>query len=277
MTASTLDPATLAPRTLAAGSEPGGLASVSLASVSKALLLLDSLNEADDPAGVSALARKTGMPKSTAFRLLAYLEESGFVERSGKAYQLGRRLFELGNHVAHSRPDGLRDVAHPYLTDLHTRTGMVVHLGILDGHDVVYLDKVHGTRTAPVGTTIGGRAPASCTALGKAMLAFSGAEAIRDVAEHGLAPRTRFSVRQPGLLVQQLADARRTGVAHDREESRLGTSCVAAPVLVDGRAVAALSVCAPTRPVNAETHAALVRRAAAEVSRRLGEARGAAA
>lgn len=274
MTATPLDDTPLDTRLDRAhpGQEPGGLASVS-----KALMLLESLTAAGDPAGVSALARRTGMPKSTAFRLLAYLEESGFVERSGKAYQLGRRLFELGNRVDLCRPDGLRDIALPHLTDLHTRTGMVVHLGVLDGHDVVYLDKVHGLRTAAVSTTIGGRVPAACTALGKAILAFSDPVTVREVVENGLAPRTRFSVRQPGLMVQQLAETRRTALAHDREESQLGISCVAAPVLVDGRAVAAVSACAPTAPVNAEAHALLVRRTAAEVSRRLHDAGASAA
>ncbi len=252
--------------------EPGGLASVS-----KALMLLDALEDANEPTGVSALARTIGMPKSTAFRLLAYLEESGLVERSGKAYQLGRRLFELGNHVEACRPDGLRDIAQPFLTDLHARTGMVVHLAVLDGHAVVYLDKIHGLRTAAIATTVGGRAPATCSALGKALLAYAEAHAVKDVIETGLASRTRFSVRQPGLLLQQLTETRRTAIAHDREESQLGISCVASPILLDGRAVAAVSVSAPTRPVNAEAHAVLVRRAAAEISRRLAAARTAAA
>lgn len=241
----------------------------SLASVSKALMLLESLNAADEPAGVSALARTTGMPKSTAFRLLAYLEESGFVERSGKAYRLGRRLFELGNNVDYCQPDGVRNIALPFMTDLHARTGMTVHLGVLEGNDVVYLEKIHGLRTAPVGTVVGGRAPASCSALGKAILAHSDGNTVRQVATSGLASRTQYSVRHPGLLLQQLQDTRRTGISYDREESQLGISCVASPVLVRGLPVAALSVSGPTRPVPAETHAGLVRQAAAEISRRL--------
>lgn len=243
-----------------------------LASVSKALMLLESLNRVDAPAGVSALARATGMPKSTAFRLLAYLEESGFVERAGKAYQLGRRLFELGNNVDYCRPDGVRNVALPYMTDLHTRTGMTVHLAVLEGTDVVYLEKIHGLRTSQVGSAVGGRAPASCTALGKALLAFSDGDQLRQVAEQGLASRTQYSVRHPGMLMQQIQETRRTAVAFDREESQLGLSCVASPIVVAGRAVAALSVSGPTRPVPAETHGTIVCQAAVEISRRLAAA-----
>lgn len=274
MSASTLDRPLLAPTEdlptgpaappRAADQPEGGLASVS-----KALLLLESLNAAEAPAGVSALARSTGMPKSTAFRLLAYLEESGFVERAGKAYQLGRRLFELGNNVDYCRPDGVRDVALPFMTDLHTRTGMTVHLGVLEGTDVVYLEKIHGLRTSPVRTAVGGRSPASCTALGKALLAFSDRSQLRAVVEKGLASRTQYSIRQPGMFMQQVQEVRRTAIAFDREESHLGLSCVAAPIVVAGRAVAALSVSGPTKPLPAETHSALVRQAAVEVSRRL--------
>ncbi|SDB86683.1 DNA-binding transcriptional regulator, IclR family [Raineyella antarctica] len=273
MTASTLDRPRIAPTTSAAplrGSSAGQ--DNNLASVSKALMLLESLNATDEPAGVSALARSTGMPKSTAFRLLAYLEESGFVERAGKAYRLGRRLFELGNNVDYCRPDGVRNMALPYMTDLHSRTGMTVHLGVLEGRDVVYLEKIHGLRTTPVDTAVGGRAAASCSALGKALLAYCDGPTLRQVVEAGLASRTQYSVRHPGLLLQQLQETRRTAIAHDREESQLGISCVASPILVGGRAVAALSVSGPTRPVPAETHAALVRQSAAEISRRLSEA-----
>lgn len=242
----------------------------SMASVSKALLLLESLTDAGNAAGVSALARATGMPKSTAFRLLSHLEDSGLVERSGKEYQLGWRLFEMGNNVEQCRPDGIRTTAVPHLTDLHARTGMTAHLAILEGADVVYLDKVHGLRTPALNTSIAGHAPASCTSLGKAMMAFLPPEQLRSIVEKGLGARTRFSLQQPGVLLNQLREARRVGHAYDREESRLGTSGVAAPILRDGFPVAAVSIEAPTRPVSAETHASLVRDTAAAISAQLG-------
>lgn len=247
-----------------------------MASVSKALVLLDLLQSADGPIGVSSLARSSGMPKSTTFRLLAYLERSGYVERAGKAYQLGWRLFELGNHVEHCRPEGLRTVALPYLTDLHTRSGLTAHLAVLEGRDVVYLEKIHGLRTMPVATTIGARMPATTAALGKAILAYSDSTTIRAVLEGGLVGRTPYSLRQPGALVQQLREARRTGSAHDREESQLGINCVASPILLDDRPVAAISVCGATAPVAAEAHAGLVRQAARSIALALGAARRAA-
>lgn len=149
-------------------------------------MLLDIMRSAPGPVGVSMLARDAGMPKSTTFRLLAYLEQSGFVERAGKAYQLGWRLFELGNHVEHCRPSGLREIALPYLADLHARTGMNVHLAVLSGCDVVYLEKIHGLRSVPIATSVGTRMPATLSALGKAMLAYADRETLRHVVESGL-------------------------------------------------------------------------------------------
>lgn len=240
-----------------------------MASVSKALLLLDALAAAGAPCGVSALARTAGMPKSTAFRLLSYLEASGLVERHGKDYQLGWRLFEMGHHVQACLDDGLRVVAAPYLTDLHARTQLAVHLSILEGTEVVCIDKVHGSRTPQVNSRIGDRLPANCTAPGKAIMSHLGPEALRALVEAGLGTCTPYSVRQPGLLLQHLREARARGYACDREESQIGVNCVSAAILRGGVPVAAVSVDGPTRPVAAETHATLVRETADAISRAL--------
>ncbi len=235
-------------------------------SVSKALQLLDSFRSAGPSLGVSELARRAGIPKSTAFRLLAYLEQGGYVERVGTNYRLGWRLFELGNRVDHCRPRGLRDVALPYLSELYVSTSHVVHLGVLEGMDVVYLEKIHGHRAIRTPTTVGGRMPAACVGLGKAMLALSHPDVVRSVVTAGLKRRTPYSISEPGRFLNELARVRTNGIAFDREEAALGLTCVAAPILVDGRPVAAISVSGATSRFNPSTNAALVRRAAAQIS-----------
>lgn len=242
----------------------------SLASVSKALGLLQALGDAQAPMGVSGLARATGMPKSTAFRLLSYLAESGFVERSGTAYLLGRRLFELGNHSALCRPASLSEIALPDLADLHARSGLTSQLAVLDDLDVVYVDRILGANGIRPNTHVGGRMTATATALGKVMLAFSPGAVVERAARTGMVAHTRFTVRTPQALVAQLTAARAAGVAFEREETALGLACVAAPVLVDGRAVAAVSVA--TTPMRiGDAQARLVRQAAASISARLAE------
>src|SRR3712207_5088672 len=82
-------------------------------SVGKALALMEAFDSPAASIGVTELARRAGLPKSTAFRLLAVLEVGNFVERNGNRYCLGRRLFELGNMVSYCRPRNLRDIALP--------------------------------------------------------------------------------------------------------------------------------------------------------------------
>jgi DNA-binding IclR family transcriptional regulator len=235
-------------------------------SVSKALQLLDAFRLAGPSLGVSELARRAGVPKSTAFRLLAYLEQGGYVERTGTDYRLGWRLFELGNRVHHCRPRGLRDLALPYLSELYVSTGNVVHLGVLEGNDVVYLEKIHGHRAVRTPTTVGGRMPAACVGLGKAMLAFTDPGTARRVVTAGLERRTPYSIAEPGRFLHELGRVRTNGIAFDREEAALGLTCVAAPILVEGRAVAAISVSGSTTRFNPSVNAAHVRRAAAQIS-----------
>lgn len=239
-------------------------------SVTKALQLLDAFKDASSVLGVSEIARLAGVPKSTAFRLLAYLEKAGFVERAGKEYLLGRRLFELGNSVQMCRRGGLRDVAMPHLSELFVATHKVVQLGILEDTDVVYLEKIYGLDTVDVPTVVGARMPASCTALGKAMLAFSDRDTIGEVLRNGLQRRTRYSIADPARFLAELRRINQERVAFDREEVQVGLVCVAAPILSQGRAIGAISVSGRATQFNPAAAAAHVRRAADAVSRHYG-------
>ena len=243
-------------------------------SVGKALQLLAAFRGTKPELGVSDLARRAGMPKSTAFRLLADLESAGFVARSGTKYRLGISLFELGSRVGFCRPNGLREVAMHDLSELHVHTGLTAHLGVLEGSEVVYVEKVHGGNPLRTLTTPGARQPASCSGLGKAMLAYGTPQEVRAVVEAGLPRRTRHSITEPGRFARELDRIRESGVAHDREEAALGLACVAAPIVADGRVAAAVSVSGPSVGVNwqlVETH---VRRAASRISRRYSAALG---
>ena len=191
-------------------------------SVTKALQLLEVFRGADAALGVSTIARLAGIPKSTAHRLLAYLEQAGYVEREGRDYVLGRRLFELGNSVLMCRPSGLREVAMPHLSRLYAQHGKVVHLGVLDGTEVVYLEKIFGLDSVRTPTIVGGRMPAPNTSLGKAMLAYSDRETVTRALTTGLVRRTPYSHTQQGRLVAELKKVRLERVAYDREEAQVG-------------------------------------------------------
>ena len=175
MTAQMHEPTSLAARRAEKDADATGTASVT-----KALRLLDVFRSEGPVLGVSELARQAGVAKSTAFRLLALLEDAELVERDGRGYRLSWRLFELGTSVQRRWPSGLREIAAPWLTEVFVRAGgNVVHLAVLDGSDVLYLDRVSSPRSPRVPTAVGMRVPATCTGLGKAMLAF-GARVDRD-------------------------------------------------------------------------------------------------
>jgi len=240
------------------------------ASVVKALQLLDEFLDGDASMGVSDIARRAGIPTSTAFRLLAYLVESGFVSKEGTRYRPGDKLFELGNRVAHSRPRGLREQVAPYLGDLYAGSGMTTRLAILDGSDIVILDKVVGLHTLPAPTPIGGRVPATCTALGKALLAFQPHAELAKVLRGPLPRRSRHSLTNPGILHRQLMDIRSTRLAYDRQESVLGQVCVATPIMRGDVAVGAISLSAPAVRVNLQRSEATLRKTAGHIERLLG-------
>jgi DNA-binding IclR family transcriptional regulator len=210
--------------------------------------LLDVFRGGAAAMGVSDLARHAEVPVSTAYRLLAYLVDGGFLSKEGTLYRPAEKLFELGSQV--SRPKDLREQVAPHLGELYMTSGLTTRLGVLDGPEVLILDKIVGLRTLPAPTAVGGRVAATCTALGKAMLAFQGGDVVAGVLNQPLPRRTRHSVTAPTLLHRQLLQVRQTRLAFDREESVLGQVCVATPVISNGVVVAAISISSPTHHVD---------------------------
>jgi DNA-binding IclR family transcriptional regulator len=188
---------------------------------------------------LAQLVRRTGLPRSSAHRMLERLVQLRWLRRSGRDYELGMRLLELGSLAVHQ--DRLVRAARPLLGELHRATGLVVHLAVLDGPDVVYLEKVGDRLASAIPTRVGGRQPAHCTAVGKAILAFRDEDAEVDLQ----CRKTKYSISASSQLAAELAKVRAHGVAFEREESQLGFGCVAAPIGGAGEAVAAVSVCGP--------------------------------
>jgi DNA-binding IclR family transcriptional regulator len=200
-------------------------------------LVLDSF---DGPGRLTLaqIVRRTGLPRSSAHRMLERLVALRWLRRDGRDYELGMRLVELGSLALHQ--DRIHRAAIPLLRDLHRATGLVVHLAVLDGSDVVYLEKIGDQMGAAIPTRVGGRQPAHCTAVGKAILADNDTTSV-DLSNR----RTRFSIATASALAAELDKVRAHGVAFEREESLPGFGCVAAAIGPAGHAVAAVSVCGP--------------------------------
>lgn len=188
---------------------------------------------------LAQIVRRTGLPRSSAHRMLERLVQLRWLRRNGRDYELGMRLVELGSLAVHQ--DRMHRAAIPLLHDLHRATGLVVHLAVLDGSDVVYLEKIGDRMTTAIPTRVGGRQPAHCAAVGKAILADTQSSDAVDLS----AGKTKYSISTPAQLNAELARVRAHGVAFDKEESLAGFGCVAAPIGSPGEAVAAVSVCGP--------------------------------
>jgi len=234
--------------------------------LSRAFALLEVLGSEASGIGLAEMARRSGLPKATVHRLAAQLAELQVIDRVGTDYHLGQKLFELGTGTRHQE---LRDVAMPYLEDLYEAVRETVHLGVVDGGEVLYVERIAGRNSTAVPTARGTRRPLYCTAIGKAILAHSGPRVLATLVEGGLARQTPYTVVAPGLLNKELARIRETGLAFDREEYELGLTCVASPLLdAHGRGRAALSVSGPTTRFQPERIAAAVRTAALGLGRR---------
>jgi IclR family transcriptional regulator, acetate operon repressor len=234
----------------------------------RTMALLTAFRAGEEELTLAELARRAGIPKPTAHRLLAELATWNVVERTPGGHRLGMRLFELGQLAPRQR--GLREAAAPFLADLFEATHETVHLAVPDGVDVVYVQKLPGRHGPRIDSRIGGRMPAYCTGVGKALLAFGPPERLAEVLAAGLVRRTPRTVVAPGLLRQELDRVRACGVAEEHEESTVGIACTAAPVMdASGRAVAAISITGWANRMDTARLAPAVRTAALGLSRAL--------
>ncbi|WP_300679707.1 IclR family transcriptional regulator [Nocardioides sp.] len=244
------------------------------AAVDKAISLLVAFgDQSATGVGVSELARRAQLSKSTAFRVLQMLERNGVVERLGTSYRLGTRLAELGRSVYAADHDRLRDQLTPFVTDLYEATHETVHLAALHGTDVVYLTKLFGHRHVKSPTRVGGRVPAYATAVGKALLAFD-PHGLELTLARQIVRFTTATVPDHDRLQEQLIAVRSTGIAREDEEVVPGLACLAAPVFgPNGIAVAAISVSVPAGRLDQARLEPLLRQIASSASHALSTAR----
>ena len=242
--------------------------------VYKALQVLMTLGNERRPLTLTEICYRVRLPKTTVFRYLQTLALCGFVhhDRDQDLYQLGARLFELGQLAG--QQVRIRDVALPVMVALRDRFNETVNVGILDGQDVVYVEMVESLHSLRMQATLGSRDPAYATALGKAMLAFMEEGARRRHLPARLTQRTVYTVHTMTTLTQVLREAKRLGYAVDDQENEDGARCIGAPVFeYPGRVAAAISVSAPAARLRNEMVgevATAVMEAAATISRQLG-------
>ena len=195
------------------------------------------------------LSEEVGLNSSTAFRILSTLHYHNYVERHEQTggYKLGLACLELAR--AYSESSDIRVTALPDLEALRDDTKETVHLAVFDRHEVVYLDKLPGLHAIGImSSQIGRRAPAYCTGLGKALLAYQDVEEVKAHFErNGFRRFTDTTIQSVEELAQQLEQIRQRGYSFDFGEHEPEVRCIAAPVFdINGRAIAAISVSGPS-------------------------------
>lgn len=244
-------------------------------SVDRTLDILERLVEHSKPLGITEISNGTDLHKSTVYRLVDTLCYRNYLIQDTKTgkYKIGMKLFELGSKVMNDLD--LRSDARPYLLELEEKTGETIHLGVLEGEEMIYIDKVESHQTIRMGSHVGRRVHTHNTALGKVMLAYLPESEVENIINMAGLPRyTENTITDKNVLMEELDKIRSQGYAIDDEESEKGIRCVAGPIFDHtGEIMAAFSV---SGPASRMTHEKIddVKGIVKDYSRRISKAFG---
>ncbi|MFE3291019.1 IclR family transcriptional regulator [Rhodococcus sp. NPDC059234] len=211
---------------------------------SRVLAILETFESAPEPLHLTDIATAAGLPLSTVHRLVAELEQWGALQRGPDGrYQVGIRLWEIGQNAGHR----LRDIVHPPLQDLFDLTHETVHFAVRRGTEVIFVDRIYGSRRVPRIARVGGRLPLHPTAVGKVLLAYEDEWFQQAYLSQALERRSRHTITDARRLARELESVRELGCARTQEEIALGLCSVAVPVHApQGDVVAALGLVLPS-------------------------------
>ncbi len=217
-------------------------------SLERGLAILSAFTSTRPLLGVSELAREVGLSRSSAHRYIATLARLGYLEqdRVTRRYRLGPRVLDLGFSALNSME--LRQIAAPDLQTLSEATGHTVNMAVLDGTDIVYIDRCrsasHGQREIDLNLHVGSRLPAYCTSMGKVLLAgMPPAELEARLAEMELSQRGPNTITQRAALREELRLVAERGLAVNNEELAYGLRSIAVPVHgQEGNVIAAINL-----------------------------------
>ena len=262
----------------------------SVPAVERALLIMEELAHHSTGVSLPELVRRLGLPRSSVHCHLLTLERLGYLHRDEQngRYMFGLKFFSLanqqvpaaaqhparlGNHAIEGL--GLRRLGGPHLFALMRKTGMTVHMGVLDRHEAVLIEAIDSPGSCRIGTWVGRRMPVHCTAIGKALVCSWSDEQIEQLIARGLTRYNENTIASASKLKAHLAATRTLGYSIDDEEEAIGSRCIGVPVVDGGgRIVAAVSVAGNTDQIDSDRFAALakeVKATATSISQQLGE------
>lgn len=243
-------------------------------SVARAIKIIECFSESAFELDLSEVVHKTNLPKATVHRILATLKNGRLVNQDpeNRKYKLSLKLFELGSLVF--RKLKLREAALPFIEELSEKSGETVHLGILDKDEVISIEKADSSFSLRSSIYIGKRAPAYCTGVGKALLAFQPLDKMHLFLQSKRKKYTANTITDANKLEEELEKVRKEGFAVDNMEHEEGVRCVAAPIRNhEGKVVASISISGPSVRLTEEKIsqlALMVKETAKNISKELG-------
>ena len=215
-------------------------------SLEKGLSVLSAVAQKGAPVTLSELAELTNMAMPTAYRFARTLEDTNYLvqDQMTKKYSLSIKVLSLGFSVVKNMH--LRSTITPYLSEITKEFNITSMCGILDGTEIVYIERMRANTLVSLDLTVGSRLPAYCTALGRAILAFMAPEkAGKLLDDTNLVPQTRHTITDKDALLSELAKCRKRGYSINKQELVLGQAAVGAPVFRGTEVVAALGASLP--------------------------------
>jgi DNA-binding IclR family transcriptional regulator len=219
----------------------------------KAIAVLEAVASARKPMRFKDLLVTLDQPRGTLHRQISNLIDEGLLQvNADHSYELGLRLLKFASNAwAGNR---FREIAEPHLQALHDKVGETIHLGVLQGTEVIYLDKVESRQSVRMHSQIGNASPAFCTGVGKAAMSLLPEDDLRTrISGIHFHPYTPNTLKDAAALAAEIADIRAKGCAFDREEHEPGIHCIAAPIGAPERGFyAGISITAPVYRVDIE-------------------------
>jgi DNA-binding IclR family transcriptional regulator len=232
------------------------------------LALLGTFDAEHSVQSLSSMARRAGLPVATAHRLAGELVAWGGLEKVNAEYRVGQRIWRLG--LLAPAQQNIAEVAAPFMQDVLFVTHNVVNLFILDGEEVLLVERMSGTGAGQPFRRVGARLPLHASAAGKIMLAY-GAKDLFSSAVHKLEPHTPRTITHPGLLAAEIERVRTNGYATTEEEAGPDNYGLAVPVFLPNKqVVAALGIVTRGRPAPVGTVVPVLNIASRGIARRLG-------
>lgn len=243
-------------------------------SLGRAFSILEQFSKDERALGLTTIAKRVGLHRSTCFGLLHTLQELGYVQHDPESgqYSLGLKAFELGQ--AYIDGMDLRNVSHPFLLRIVEKTQETTHLVVSEGNRAIYIDKVEAPHGMTISSRIGQEAILHGTAVGKILLAYMPDEDSEKVLSAGLPRYTQQTITDPDQMRQHLQWIRQYGFAVDDQEREIGLRCVAAPIFnARKQVIGAISISGTSPRVTRERldeFSQTLKQSALEISRLLG-------